>query len=328
MNKVKLQKLFWPASLFAAVFGIAMVVGGIGYFEYAPPERTCASCHEIVPSAERWKGSAHRDVSCKSCHGGSVEALGDNTKRVYKHVLDKEHENIRLSEVQVLKMTKACGECHRKEYADWKASGHGTAVYSNFFMNAKHNLAYKPADDCYRCHGMFYEGSFADMMTETGGVRKIAERQPAFGSGWMFRDAKRTTMSAIPCQACHNMHAQDMTAMMSSRSGAWTNMPKRACQRVEARTTDFYWRGIRKHVPVDSLCVQCHSPNAAGKPGTADDRTPTGAHAGISCVQCHTGHSRSAANSCVACHGAPGALVRVMALAKGKDVHHVKKSVK
>ncbi len=54
--------------------------------------------------------------------------------------------------------------------------------------------------------------------------------------------------------------------------------------------------------PVQKLCIQCHSPNFAHQAGSEDDRTPTGAHEGLSCMACHSPHSNDARNSCIKCH--------------------------
>jgi hypothetical protein len=56
--------------------------------------------------------------------------------------------------------------------------------------------------------------------------------------------------------------------------------------------------------PRQRLCVQCHAPNAMRQAGSSDDRTPTGFHEGLSCLDCHATHSGSAKASCAACHPA------------------------
>jgi hypothetical protein len=56
--------------------------------------------------------------------------------------------------------------------------------------------------------------------------------------------------------------------------------------------------------PDQSLCIQCHSPNAFNMAGTNDDHTPRGVHEGISCLACHDSHSNSAIASCKNCHPA------------------------
>jgi hypothetical protein len=272
------------------VFGI--LLGGVGYFEFMPPTCTCASCHEIVPSERHWLMSAHRTVDCHACHGSSMGSLGDNAKRVWRHITQTRHDDIRLSEKQIIDMTAACGKCHAKEYADWKASGHGKD-YGAFFTNTVHNAAYKPADDCLRCHGMFFKGECNDLLEEVYTTGKTSERAPAYGTMWRFREPERAATPAIPCLACHEVHAANVT------------------------TNAFYWRGSRQHLAVNDRCVQCHSPDASGKPGTADDKTVTGVHAGYGCTVCHKGHSLDARSSCHDCHAKPMPY-------KG-DVHRIEK---
>jgi len=56
--------------------------------------------------------------------------------------------------------------------------------------------------------------------------------------------------------------------------------------------------------PRQRLCTQCHAPSAFRQTGTADDRTPTGVHEGLSCLDCHSSHTNSANASCATCHPA------------------------
>lgn len=330
------MKTFWGILGALAAIGAGAFVGGIGYFEFAPPEKTCASCHEIRPSLDHWLMSVHRQTDCHACHGSSIGSLGDNAKRVWRHATEKRHDDIRLSEAQILRMSEACGACHAREYANWKASGHGSG-YARFFEDARHNAAYKPADDCLRCHGMFYEGEMRDLVGEVYAPGKmIASTSPAFGGQWKLREPGRGAMSAIPCLACHSMHAagapyRRVTNAVAFAEARSTNGLTRAERLLAARTTDLYWRGARRHLPTDNLCLQCHAPDASGKPGTADDRTPTGVHAGLSCVACHKGHSLSTYESCRDCHSAPGVCKRDVAAmdttyrskTSRHDIHHL-----
>lgn len=315
-NKNECMRFLMPVAM-AGVFLLCTIFGGLGYFELMPPEKTCVSCHEIQASHMRWTNSVHRAVSCKKCHGGSadsVHALKENAKRVFCHLTEADHDDMRLSEAQTVRMMKACQSCHAREFAHWREGGHGKN-YAAIFMDEKHNKAEQMADDCLRCHGMFFEGKMSDAITP------LDTKGP-----WRFRDPSLAQRPVIPCLACHNLHAPgspykkplEMTGMVQSVS---TNAPK--CRRD---TIAFYVRQEKRHFAIDDLsitrifelerpvkvssdprqrlCTQCHAPNAFGQAGTGDDRTPTGVHEGISCVACHKPHSNDTRGSCALCHPA------------------------
>lgn len=298
--------------LVAAVFLLSAMLGGIGYFEFSPPEKTCISCHEIRASHARWTNSVHRAVSCKKCHGGSadsVHALKENAKRVFYHLAESDHSDMRLSEEQVGRMVAACQSCHPREFAHWCEGGHGTN-YAAIFADAKHNKVEQLNDDCLRCHGMFYEGKMSDM------VSPLDTRGP-----WAFADASQAQRPVIPCLACHELHAPGAPFSKAQACAAEsTNAPA-----FRRDTIAFYVRQEKAHFAMDDLgvprvvdasggrvqvssdprqrlCTQCHAPNAFGVAGTGDDRTPTGVHEGLSCAACHRPHSNDARGSCAACH--------------------------
>jgi len=297
-----------------AVFLLCTALGGLGYFEFTPPEKTCISCHEIRASHASWTKSVHRDVSCKACHGGSansVHALRENAKRVFAHLTETRHENIHLSEEQTIRMTEACQSCHAREFAFWKQSGHGTN-YAGIFMDAKHNKTEQMADECLRCHAMFFEGKMANMVTP------LDTKGP-----WRFRNPEMAERPAIPCLACHDMHAPGQpfrhSGVEMARASTSTNPPA-----FRRDTIAFYVRQEGTHFaiadlmtpkifdngrpvkvsndPRQRLCTQCHAPNAFGQAGTGDDRTPTGVHEGLSCAACHEPHSNDTRAACVKCH--------------------------
>lgn len=311
-NKNERSWLLMPAAL-VGVFLLCTVFGGLGYFELMPPEKTCVSCHEIRASHARWTNSVHRAVSCKACHGGSADsfhALKENAKRVFYHLAEAEHDDMRLSEEQTVRMVGACQTCHAREFAYWREGGHGTN-YAAIFMEEKHNRTEQLNDDCLRCHGMFFEGKMSD----------AAEPLDTKGP-WRFRDPALAERPVVPCLACHNLHAPGQPFRkdaLAAAQAASTNAPA-----FRRDTIAFYVRQEKKHFAMDDLfvtrivdqgravkvsedprqrlCTQCHAPNAFGQAGTGDDRTPTGVHEGISCAACHKPHSNDTRGSCVACH--------------------------
>lgn len=298
---------------------VVLLVAGGGFATYwsaAPPARTCLSCHEIQVPYEAWAASAHRDVPCGDCHGGtasSVHALRENARRLVRHVAVPFHDP-GLSETEVLAVSDRCRSCHQRAFADWLAGGH-SATYGDLFLHEAHNRTEPPNTDCLRCHGMFYEG----------GIETLLQPPPSRSDAdaWSFTDPGRAAAPAIPCLACHAVHTPGHTAARpdyrSPDSVAYSRTSRQP--RVgfyDRREAAFF---PAEHLPVPRLwaggrpvtvspdlrqrvCTQCHAPDAALQAGTGDDRTPRGVHEGLSCGTCHRPHSNDARDSCATCHPA------------------------
>jgi hypothetical protein len=303
------------------VFGLSLsgllilVILAYAGWNHADPERSCASCHEIVPAMEIWQESAHRDIRCTECHGtamGSLHSLREKSRMLFTH-LRKDEREIRpgLDEEGVLRVMDACTGCHRDEHRAWKASGHA-ASYADIFLNEDHNHKERLYPDCFRCHGMYYDGGIADL------VAPIDTEGP-----WRLLDDREET-PVIPCLACHPIHMEN-----EPRVHPGTMDDPRAtfyAREVRLPRAGLYVRAERAHLRVDHLpqpgmvlgdrevlvsedplqrlCMQCHAPNWAHQAGTEDDRTPTGVHEGISCRACHRDHSNDPTNACTTCHPA------------------------
>lgn len=283
--------------------------GVLGYFQFAPPEKTCLSCHEIQPAYELWKVSAHQQVACKACHGGSLTAgihgLVENAQRAIGHFRGApDPEEIRLTERQVIRMQRQCRNCHAEAFAQWKAGGHA-ATYAQIFLDEIHNSVEQLNDDCLRCHGLFFAGSIDDLVTP------ISTEGP-----WHLLPSSRTDWPTMPCLACHEIHAEAVAPVGETAN---SHHPIRA-------KVDFYDRHEKRHFsaavlpdahitlngepirnssdPRQRVCLQCHAPESSEHAGTSDDKTPRGVHEALSCLACHQAHSNDARGSCALCHPA------------------------
>lgn len=296
-----------------AVAFVLLICGSYMTWNRLDPQYTCAQCHEISPSHARWTTSAHAEVSCVECHGTAISngfhSLSEKIGMVITHITGNKHnDDISLSEDQVLRISEQCARCHQSEYKGWLASGHAVN-YNDIFMDSVHNAMEKPYWDCYRCHGMFYEGNIHDMMDLEG-------NDP---SKWKMRDTKQGLRSTIPCLACHQIHTDNPVSIRyismadSTRSTIERN-PKTA---LYMRSEKMYMRsdkliGVRMFDgdnevksasdPATLLCQQCHAPNYLHHVGSQDDRTVTGVHEGMSCIACHKPHSGETKESCNTCH--------------------------
>ena len=298
------------------VFLLLITMGYTGW-NSANPERTCASCHEIVPSLEIWQQSAHREVSCDDCHGTALgngfHSLKEKANMVFTHIRKTDLPiSPGLDEEGVLEVMEACTGCHRDEHNHWKAGGH-SATYSDIFLNKKHNRMERPYPDCFRCHGMYYDGTIGDL------VEPISTTGP-----WNLKDEGKTGQPVVPCLACHPIHMENETMVhpgtmddpaatfykrtpRNQLTGLYLRADRIYLRSDQLRKPDIYQEGHRVLVsddPVQRICMQCHAPNWAHEAGTEDDRTPTGVHEGISCRACHRGHSNDPRDACKTCHPA------------------------
>ena len=302
--------------LLICFFGFILLFGSYAQWNSANPDKTCASCHEISPSVNEWHNSAHRNVRCTECHGtamsNGIHSLKEKANMLFTHLGEKkEHEEIRMTEKQVLDLSDKCAKCHQSEYAKWLSGGH-SANYGDIFMNGKHNLSEKPYWACLRCHGMFYEGNIGTLMDKP---------QKADGV-WKLNDMKIASIPTIPCLSCHQIHTENEVLGTIGRH----DIPTEISYERQKRNPSISWyvRTDKVHIRADKLmkismvdqghpikvsndagsklCMQCHSPNFNHQAGSQDDRTPTGVHEGISCMACHSPHSNDSRSSCKNCH--------------------------
>jgi len=288
-----------------------------GYWNSASPEKTCASCHEIVKSVELLAESPHRNLACKDCHGTALSngfhSLKEKGMMVVHHAGNRYIDNIRLNEQQVLDVMNHCNHCHAAEYADWNAGGHSVR-YSHIFLDIKHNRTEQINPDCLRCHGMFSDVP----------VRDVVEPLDKTGP-WKLKNPEIHDRPVIPCLACHQVHKTGMPRVSPDYPNPRNIFYMRQNQNKPAKVS-FYSRVERTNIPAEDLpilqlkdkdravkvsvdpvmrnCVQCHAPNSHHMAGTSDDRTPRGVHEGIGCPACHQPHSNDAGQSCAHCHPA------------------------
>jgi hypothetical protein len=226
---------------------------------------------------------------------------------VFSHVSNSpENEEITMNEEQILEIAERCVDCHQSEYAKWSAGRH-SITYAEVFLDEEHTRLEPPSWDCFRCHGMYFNGDINDLM----------ESPDSADGMWTMLLPQQADVRAIPCLACHEMHTENepISALnIASLNGEPRNTSvswyirtdkrhRRADRLLMVEMVDESGERIKvSHDPANKLCLQCHSPNAYHLAGSEDDRTPTGVHEGISCLACHDPHSNSAQNSCIKCH--------------------------
>lgn len=305
------RRLLWIAGCLALAVALVPPASSV-YFRATGGEGCASSCHEIRDTYNLWHESTHRSVACASCHGDAftsgVAFELANARRLFRHLGDTIPEQIRVKGIDVATMTDRCRNCHRQEFADWKAGPHGS-TFSTIFLDGQHNRATRLRDDCFRCHGSYYEGPIRQLVTP------IDMRGP-----WKFTDAQWSQQPAIPCLACHQMHrrGEPLQGQAKPRPHPATG------EEVERPSVALFDRREMQHVPVSdlplpamldgarlvrlspdqrqTLCYECHAPLPTRQVGSGDDRTGMGVHEGIGCLACHEKHGQKTRASCATCH--------------------------
>lgn len=296
MNAKRRGWMLAGLGLYAGLFLVCSAGGGLAYFHFSNPKNTCASCHEMTGNHAQWSNSAHRSVHCRDCHGGSltldVHAIGSHLNRVVRHFTREDSEPIHIDETQVLELQRSCRTCHPQAYAEWQSSRHAT-TYARIFLDASHNRIEPPANDCLRCHGMFLDGDVTSLVTplDTAGP-------------WTLKDPRKANQPAIPCLACHQVHAPSAENLPA---GFYNRRETAHVSADRLPVPEIHENGRAVKVSRDPRqrgCMQCHAAEASHQLGSSDDRTPSGVHEGLSCLDCHRPHSGSPRASCSACHPA------------------------
>jgi hypothetical protein len=306
-------KLAAYALALAALLAIAGTYGA-SYYYTSQYGKGCASCHEMSGYVSAVHGSFHRKVGCMDCHEAS---LGTKLRHMRVHLFGTLPEEIRLRDVDVVEMVPNCQNCHRHEYATWQIGPH-SATYSDIFTNSTQNTKQHLMEDCFRCHGMHFNGSIRDL------VQPLNTKGP-----WHLIRSGFADKPTIPCQSCHQVHRESAELVKPearravageaiNNSLAFFDRREQLHFAAAALTIPQVYDGARavtmSQDPRQAVCYQCHAPRKAeagsaadihnwGKQaGSGDDRTGIGVHEGISCVACHLGHNVNARASCKTCH--------------------------
>ena len=295
--------------VFGAVTLFIVLVLSYSLWNTLDPKHTCVSCHEIKESHQKWTQSAHASVRCVECHGTALSegyhSIKEKVNMVFTHHSGTvANEDIRLTEAQVLKVSERCITCHRDEGAKWQMGRHST-TYQDIFADPVHNATEPPYADCFRCHGMFYDSDITALLDFSEGYDNPR-----------IIDNKAMSRPAIPCLACHQMHAEVLPQQKMEQGDA-IGQPRNPKTGLYIRTEKMFLRsdwlprvqmthnGEKVSVSEDGntwLCIQCHAPNAQHEAGSNDDRTPVGVFEEFSCVECHDPHSNQVTPAAMARH--------------------------
>jgi hypothetical protein len=195
-----------------------------------------------------------------------------------------------------------------------------SATYAAIFTDAKHNAKRRLMDDCFRCHGMYFDGS----------IRELVQPQSTSGP-WHLTRPELADQPAIPCQTCHWIHREGSPQTKPADRISTAGPSVRDSLAFYDRREEMHFRAASLPIPAlydgphklkisadprQAVCYQCHAPRQPDtnsiaaeadwgpQAGSGDDRTPMGVHEGLSCLACHNGHNENARASCAICHPA------------------------
>ena len=296
-----------------ALAGLAAQYGASLYYA-AGHGAACADCHEMADAVTAVHGSPHHNATCMDCHEAS---LSTKLRHVRVHMTGSAPEEIRLREADVRAMVGKCQNCHQREFAGWHGGPHSVS-YKEIFTDARHNSKRRMMDDCFRCHGMYFDG----------GIRDLVQPQDLHGP-WRLTKPALADDPSIPCQACHWIHHEGPPQGGRVARASVAGPVVRSSLAFFDRREELHFESARLAIPVlfdgaaplkvspdprQGICYQCHAPRSAEagsaaaingwgvQAGSGDDRTPMGVHEGLSCLACHNGHDESARASCANCH--------------------------
>ena len=99
---------------------VAVIVVGFGAWEYTSSPGFCASCHEIKPSVDGWRESAHaEEADCMDCHsdkgvvGEAIAHLG-GIQEAYVHFTERPD----AGHIRGFVPAARCMVCHKDGWAE------------------------------------------------------------------------------------------------------------------------------------------------------------------------------------------------------------------
>ena len=265
-SRIRFRPRFF--SLAAPVLVLAAgATGGIEGCAFNPGQpgqvgtSTCMGCHDgrSAPDMRRFHDSAHRRISCETCHGPG-----------YEHVRTGGRGGLFIdnpAREPFARQADACAQCHSATVDGFNRTTHAAAQ----------------AASCHDCHDVHREGG---MRRGRGGpagnrIEAIAETcgschgvQTA-----QFMDSGHAQVGVATCASCHDAHRADMfTADPIDNSLCLQCHGSRFLGFDTAANVDFHTGPFHSVDPAGSgasRCVACHMPplEQAGQPHGPHDHT-------------------------------------------------------
>ena len=272
------------------VIGV-LLASSLGTVALSMQPTFCASCHEIRPAYEQWRGSSHNGVMCLDCHtdpgpAGYVKVNVAGAKNLLTHLVagGRLPASADVSDAN-------CLRCHPRE-----SRPESSALSTLVMAHSKHDML-----RCADCHGR---------MVHTDPTGEVAKAPAAH----VVRD----------CTACHTPetcpHGDAALACTSCHSGNIPKhepaiqrgvMPRESCQECHQRSgvgrpEDCQTCHVSPH-GVSVPCSRCHTSQTTWTEHTFNHPvTLVGQHADLACFRCHGAPTVTPIKYvCANCHTAP-----------------------
>ncbi|HPE57768.1 MAG TPA: hypothetical protein PK904_15280, partial [Bacteroidales bacterium] len=272
----------------------------------------CEICHTTSPgwSPASYNGhdeiwpltGAHETTSCNECHQGNYTTIPNECASChisnYNQTTDPDHGEIGFA--------TTCEECHTTN-PGWSPATY--ADHDNFFpLNGAHTTI-----SCYDCH----EGSYTNTPNECAGCHIDNYNQTTdpnhIESGFPQECEICHTTSPGWSPATFNNHddiwpltgAHETISCNECHQGNYTNMSNE-CQSCHIENYNQTTNPDHSGNGFSTNCDECHTTNPGWSPANYANHENvfplTGAHASISCNDCHEGGYGNTPNECSGCH--------------------------
>lgn len=285
--------------------------------EWTAASDYCGSCHEMDPYYESWQGSAHDSVPCVKCHipPGFVsyaEVKLFSLREVYVHYTEQVRPPVAVTR-DIGNDTCTRDACHDP--------GPVTLASSSFSHDSH------AASACVDCHARLVHRSLGSPPYEDPGTMDACfacHDQPGVQEECTYcHSAPHEDLGT--CTDCHTLESWGLEGFEhpTPLAGGHADLECAECHTGAASSgTGSYGTGEAPTECVDchgdehggaTDCSQCHSISGWTPADFEHPVALTGAHADLSCEECHTGTGSTqtfggveigvAPERCVDCHG-------------------------
>jgi hypothetical protein len=284
-------------------------IGVSGYSYFSP---ACLACHPSGSADNIFDHNAtsfpltgaHASTQCLSCH--STGFAGTSTSCVhchasdFNHSLNPNHPNLNIN--------TDCAACHTTA-PGWAPAAF--PIHSNFYVIAgAHNAI---ANDCAACHNGNYNNTPNTCVgCHQTDFNNTSNPSHTVGQFPTTCTSCHTQIAWVPSTFNHNIyypftgtHTSIANNCILCHSNGYNNTPN-TC--AGCHQQDYNTAQNPNHISLNlsNNCVTCHTTAPGWAPASMPNHNTyfviTGAHASLSCNECHNGNYNNTPNTCYGCH--------------------------
>jgi cytochrome c nitrite reductase small subunit len=298
---------------------VILIIAAFVTAHFTSASSFCDSCHEMDPYYLSWHASSHNGVECRQCHipPGAIpyiETKLGSFREIYVHF--SSHPDAPLAVTREIPNSN-CLACHNPPpdpslpTVNFKHAGHANLDCISCHIRFVHTTVNPPEyvdpaamSSCFKCHN----GSIAPNNCS------YCHTPPHEARG--------------ECSTCHDQQSWTGDGPANHpfpRTGAHADLTCKDCHVSKPGVENIAGTSLAK---ADPACISCHGDKHGGLTDCASCHTPTqwstvdfkhpfaltGAHAKLSCSDCHvstpggktipgTNFPAAGGKTCVSCHG-------------------------